>query len=119
MSNNKKILAYCTNYYKIISFNPVVGDELSEKLIRMYKEYIFRIDINSTEQVNEIKKLDEALNKYIDDYIFRKELKRQILSVKVRNDCKDMLKFFIDKIIQIFNGYKASNTRVIYISRWI
>ena len=119
MSDNKKVLAYCPNFYKIIDFKPITSDEITDKLIRMYKEYIFKVDINNEENVSEIKRLDEALSKYIDDYIFRKELKKQILLVKVKNDCKDILKFFVDKIISIFNSYKESSTRVIYISRWI
>ena len=40
-------------------------------------------------------------------------LKKEILLIKVKNDCKDILKFFIDKIISIFNKYKESSTRVI------
>mgnify|MGYP004513617145 FL=1 len=119
MSDNKKVLIYCPNFYKIIDFKPITSDEITDKLIRMYKEYIFKVDINNEENVSEIKRLDEALSKYIDDYIFRKELKKQILLVKVKNDCKDILKFFVDKIISIFNSYKESSTRVIYISRWI
>lgn len=119
MSDNKKVLIYCPNFYKIIEFKPITSDEITDKLIRMYKEYIFKVDINNEENVFEIKRLDEALSKYIDDYIFRKELKKQILLVKVKNDCKDILKFFVDKIISIFNSYKESSTRVIYISRWI
>ena len=119
MSDNKKVLIYCPNFYKIIDFKPITSDEITDKLIRMYKEYIFKVDINNEENVSEIKRLDEALSKYIDDYIFRKELKKQILLVKVTNECKDILKFFVDKIISIFNSYKESSTRVIYISRWI
>ena len=42
-----------------------------------------------------------------------------LIELKVKNDCKDILKFVIDYIINLFNRYKASNTRVIYISRWI
>ena len=115
----KKILTYCPNFYKIINFKPISYDELTDKLIRMYKEYIFRVDLNNELDIEKIKNLDEALSKYIDDYIFRKELKKEILLIKVKNDCKDILKFFIDKIISIFNKYKESSTRVIYISRWI
>lgn len=119
MNDNKKILTYCPNFYKIINFKPISYDELTDKLIRMYKEYIFRVDLNNELDIEKIKNLDEALSKYIDDYIFRKELKKEILLIKVKNDCKDILKFFIDKIISIFNKYKESSTRVIYISRWI
>ena len=119
MNDNKKVLTYCPNFYKIIEFKPIEGDEITKSIIKMYKEYIFKVDININENIIEIGKLDEAVSKYIDDYIFRKELKKEILLIKVKNDCKDILKFFIDKIISIFNKYKESSTRVIYISRWI
>ena len=40
MNDNKQILKYCPNFYKIINFNPISGDELSEKIIKIYQEYI-------------------------------------------------------------------------------
>ncbi|MBE6147970.1 MAG: hypothetical protein E7167_00445 [Firmicutes bacterium] len=119
MSENKQILKFCPNFYKIINFNPIMGDELTERIIRMYQEYIFRINIHNEDEVNEIKELDAAVAKYIDDYSFRKEVQRQIMSIKVKNDCKDIIKYFIDAIIRIFSTYEDYTTRVIYISRWI
>jgi len=96
-----------------------MGDELSERIIRMYQDYIFRINIHNEDEVNEIKELDAAVAKYIDDYSFRKEVQRQILAIKVKNDCKDIVKYFIDAIIRIFSNYEDYTTRVIYVSRWI
>ena len=32
MSENKKILKYCPNYYQIIDFNPLADDELTQKI---------------------------------------------------------------------------------------
>lgn len=119
MSENKLILKYCPNFYQIINFNPISGDELTEKIIGMYREYIFRININNEEEVNEIKELDAAIAKYLNDYSFRKEVQRQIVEVKVKNDCKDIIKYFIDVIIKIFTNYEDYTTRVIYVSRWI
>ena len=119
MNENKLILKYCPNYYNIINFNPISGDELTEKIIRMYQEYIFRVNIHNEEDLNEIKELDAAVIKYINDYSFRKEVQRQITTVKVKNDCKDIIKFFMDFIIKIFTTYEDYTTRVIYVSRWI
>ena len=102
------------------------SNELMKKLIptvEIFREVIIEMlkhrNININENIIEIGKLDEAVSKYIDDYIFRKELKKGLQELKVKNDCKDILKFVIDYIINLFNRYKASNTRVIYISRWI
>lgn len=119
MSENKKILKYCPNYYQIIDFNPLADDELTQKIIRMYHEYIFKIDIYNEEEVNEVKELDAAVSKYINDYLFRREVQKQITNAKVKRDCPDIVKFFIDLIIKIFANYEDFTTRVIYVSRWI
>ena len=119
MNDNKQIIKYCPNFYRIISFNPISGDELTGKIIDMYRDYIFRININNEDEVNEIKELDSAVAKYISDYGFRKEVQQKIVNVKVKNDCKDVVKFFIDFLINLFTSYEDYTTRVIYISRWI
>lgn len=119
MSENKQILKYCPNFYKIINFNPIDGDDLSERIIHMYQDYIFTININDEAAVNEIKELDAAVSKYIDDYGFRKEVQRQISTIKVKKGTNDIIKFFIETIIKIFTNYEDYTTRVIYVSRWI
>ena len=119
MSENKQILKYCPNYYQIINFNPLAEDELTQRIIRMYHEYIFNIDIYNEDEVNTIKELDAALSKYINDYSFRKEIQRQINNTTVKKDCPDIIKFLIDLIIKVFTNYEDYTTRVIYISRWI
>lgn len=119
MNRNKQIVALCENFYKIINFEPMEGDNITEKLIRIYQEYIFNIDITDKSAVESVLKLDSILGKYINDYSFRKELQREILKVQVRRDAKNVLKEIIDSIIRIFNNYEEYTTRVIYISRWI
>jgi hypothetical protein len=119
MIENKQILKYCPNFYQIINFNPISGDEITGKIIRMYKDFVFRTNINDEESVIEVKELDAAIAKYINDYSFRTEVQKQILSVKVKNDCKDIIKFFMDIIIKVFSTWEEYTTRVIYISRWI
>ena len=106
MNDNKKVLTYCPNFYKIIEFKPIEGDEITKSIIKMYKEYIFKVDININENIIEIGKLDEAVSKYIDDYIFRKELKKEILLIKVKNDCKDILKFLKKYKVKIIEFYQ-------------
>lgn len=119
MSENKQILKYCPNFYKIINFNPLQEDVLSGKIIKIYQEYIFKINLNDEKEVQEVKDLDAAIAKYINDYSFRKEVQRQIVNVKVKNTCTDILKFFIEAILKIFATYQDYTTRVIYVSRWI
>ena len=119
MNSNKQILKYCPNFYKIINFNPIEGDKLTEKIIELYKSYIFRIDVNNIDEVNEIKELDSAIIKYINDYLFRKEVQDRIVKVKIKKDGTDIIKYFIDFIINIFTNYDEYTTRNIYVSRWI
>ena len=116
---NKQIISYCPNFYKIIDFTPYEDDKISDKLIKLYQKYIFKIDINNEEDIETVRQLDKALNKYIDDYTFRKEMQKQIFSLRVRKDAVDMLKEIINYIIKIFDNYEEYTTRVIYISKWI
>ena len=58
MNNNKQILNYCKNYYKIIDFNFNEEDFITEKLIKIYKKFIFNVDINNTNEVNKVVELD-------------------------------------------------------------
>ena len=107
------------NFYKIIEFSPYEDDIISKKLIKLYQQYIFRIDINNSEDVESVINLDKVVSKYIDDYLFRREMQKQILQIRVKKDTKDILKEIIYSIIKIFDNYEEYTTRVIYISKWI
>lgn len=116
---NKQIINLCPNFYKIIEFSPYEDDIVSKKLIKLYQEYIFRIDLSNMEDVNSVIRLDYVISKYIDDYLFRKEMQKRILEIKLKKDTKDVLKDIIRSIIKIFDNYEEYTTRVIYISKWI
>ncbi|MBD9107365.1 hypothetical protein EGP99_06115 [bacterium] len=119
MYTNKQIIGLCPNFYKIIEFSPYEDDVISKKLIKLYQEYIFRIDINNPEDVESVINLDKVVSKYIDDYLFRKEMQKQIVQIRIKKDAKDILKEIIHSIIKIFDNYEEYTTRVIYISKWI
>ncbi len=119
MDRNKQILKFCPNFYKILQFTPYEDDKISGKLIKLYQKYIFDIDINNLEDVESVKQLDHVISKYIDDYLFRKEMQKQIVNIKIRKDSKNVLKEIIKSILKIFDNYEEYTTRVIYISRWI
>ena len=119
MNINKQILSYCPHFYKIIDFKPFEADAITQKLIKIYQQYIFRIDINNKDDVESVKKLDNILNAYIEDYQFRKMLQIKIKEVRVKQDARDILKEVIKSIIKIFNNYEEYTTRVIYVSKWI
>ena len=116
---NKEIISYCPNFYKIINWTPYEDDKISDKIVKLYQKYIFKIDINDDEDIERIKQLDQVVNKYIDDFAFRKEMQKQIVTIKVAKNATDILKEIIKSIIKIFDNYEEYTTRVIYISRWI
>lgn len=118
MKKNKIILKYCPNFYKIKDYEFEDEDYISLKLITIYEDYIFNIDSNNEEEVKKIKELDEILLKYIDDYLFRKEIKNSILKIKVRRGT-NIIETIVDSLISMFENYEDGYTRNIYFARWI
>ena len=116
---NKEVINKCKNFYKIINFEIMEGDNITPKLIKIYEEYILNLDINNEEDIAMIIKLDQILGQYIDDYIFRREFQKEIVKIRIRKDTKNVLKEIIHKIINVFYNYQEYTTRVISISRWI
>ena len=119
MVGSNSILTFCPNYHKIINFEFLESDYISSRLVSFYESYICSISLDNQEELFKAKQIDEIVSKYIDDYIFRKEMKRELLEIKVKKSAKDVLKLIIDSIINIFERYKDGITRNIYISRWI
>ena len=118
MQNNKLILKNCPNYYKIINFEYFDDDFISEKLIEVYENYIFNIALDDIEELNKVSRLDSILAKYIDDYLFRKEMKGELVKLTVkRND--NVFLTIVNYILNFFEKYEEDATRKIYISRWI
>lgn len=119
MSYNKEILNYCPNFNRIVNFEYLKEDQISAKLVKVYKDYIFRVKQDNINEIEEVKKFDYVLGRYIDDYTFRKELRREIIQVKVKKTCTDILRAIVESIIKIFHNYLENSTRVITIARWI
>ncbi len=112
------ILNYCPNYNKIINFEFFESDYVSEKLISFYQDYVASVQKNDLEELKKVTKVDTIVSKYIDDYLFRKEMKKELLTIKVRRSV-NVLKVIIDNIIKIFDRYEEGVTRNIFISKWI
>lgn len=118
MNKNKQILCHCPNFYKIVNFEYFEDDKLSEKLISVYEDFVFKVDINNKKQVTKLEQLDLVLNKYIEDYFFRKELKCEMKRIRIRKD-EDILNAIVNWIIKVFDNYEVGYTRNIYFSRWL
>lgn len=119
MKKNKLILKHCPNFYKIINFDFAEDDGITLKLIEVYKDYIFNIDINNNEDIESIEKFDFVLNKYLEDYFFRKDMKGRLLNIKIKKNSKDFVKEIVNGIILAFDSYEMGYTRNIYFARWI
>lgn len=118
MNKNKEVLNLCKNYYKIVNYEYDSCDEITNKIICIYREYIFKIDLNSEDDIETVQKIDEVLGSYIDDLDFREELNSQIVYVKIPKT-ENILKAFVKSIINIFNNYIEFTTRSLYLAKWI
>lgn len=118
MKKNKMVLKHCPNFYKIINFEFLEDDNISAKLIDIYENFIFDIDIESTSDLKMVEKLDFVINKYIDDYSFRKEMQRSLLNIRVKQS-DNIIKMIVDGIINAYDSYENGYTRNIYFARWI
>ena len=107
MNKNKQVLKHCPNFYKIINFDYFEEDDLSEKLIDIYHKYVFMVDTSDSKQVKRLEELDLILNKYIDDYFFRKELRAQMENIKVRKGT-DIMEAIVSWIIDVFDNYNKA-----------
>ena len=97
MDRNKEILKHCPHFYTIINFEYYSDDIVSEKLLDIYQKYIFSVDIDNIENVKKIEKLDRVMFRYINDFVFRKEV----------------------KIISFFDKYDLIAIRRVPVTRWI
>ncbi len=116
--NGKEILKYCPNYYNIVNFDFSENDVISEKLISIYKNYIFNIDMQNRNELEKVSELDHVLASYLHDYLFRSTLQKEIVTVRVKRD-NNIISSLVDAIIHIFTDYEEYTTRKLYISKWI
>jgi len=115
MKKNKQILKYCPNFYKIINFEYLEDDFITYKLISVYEDYIFNSHADDLENLT---KLDYAVNKYIEDYFFRKEMRRGLTEIRVKKG-DNIIEIIVNSIIRLSENYDMGFTRNIYFARWI
>lgn len=116
---NKDILKLCPNFYKIVNFEYLENDFISENIINIYQEYVFNVDYTNSDNLKEIKELDKIIARYIDDYYFRVELQYNLKRVQIKKNESNLLKVIIENIFRIFNLYEEGTTRKIHVTRWI
>ncbi len=114
MNNIEDTLRICPNYTRVLNFTNVEADQITLKLIQVYKRFI-----EENKNKEQLKELDYVFGRYIDDQEFRRELKYQITKVKIRKSTKDIIKSIVDSILHIFRNYLENSTRAVRIARWI
>ena len=76
--DNKVVLKYCPDYYRIINeeFNEL--DYMSDKIIQVFQQYIFSIDIRNKNDIKKISSLNKAIVRYFDDKIGRASCRERV-----------------------------------------
>lgn len=117
--DNKVVLKYCPDYYRIINeeFNEL--DYMSDKIIQVFQQYIFSIDIRNKNDIKKISSLNKAIVRYFDDREFKTILTNFLLALKVPKGTKNVVSIIVDNIIEQHLKYMEGFTRNIYIPRWI
>lgn len=116
---NKIILRNCKDYYRIINEEFSENDTMTSKVIQVYQNYIFSIDVKNKQKMSFIKKLNDAIVKYFDDNEFKKNLSVFLKNLKVSQNETNIIEYISQNIVKEYERYMEGYTRSIYISKWI
>ena len=119
MKKNKMILKnHCPNFYKIINFGFLEDDNISLRLIQVYKNFVFSINPENRHDLKMVGRLDFVINKYIEDYYVRQEMQKGMEEIKTKQS-GDIIRNAVEGVLRSFDRYENSFTRVISFARWI
>lgn len=116
---NKIILKYCKDYYRIINEEFGELDYMSAKVIQVYQAFIFSINIKNKNDIKKITVLNDAVARFFDDREFKTFLTNFLENLKVSKSEKDIMRYISESIISQYKKYMEGFTRNLYISRWI
>ena len=117
--DNKIILKYCPNYYRIINEEFFDLDIISDKVIQVLQAYIFSVDVKNKNELKNVTALDKALVRYFDDREFKTYLTNHLIALKVSRKETDIMRFIANSIIACHEKYLEGFTRNLYIPKWI
>ncbi len=117
--DNKIILKYCPNYYRIINEEFFELDYVSDKIIQVLQSFIFSINIKNKPDLKKVTSLDKALVRYFDDRDFKTYLTNILVALKVSKKETDIMRFIAETIIKAYEKYLEGYTRNLYIAKWI
>jgi hypothetical protein len=116
---NKIILKYCKDYYRIINEEFGELDYMSAKVIQVYQAFIFSINIKNKTDIKKITVLNDAVARFFDDREFKTFLTNFLENLKIAKGEKDIMRYISEAIISQYGKYMEGFTRNLYISRWI
>lgn len=117
--DNKIILKYCKDYYRIINeeFNDL--DFMSDKIIHIYQSFIFSLNARNKNDIRKAMNLNKSVARYFDDREFRTLLNNFLKALKVSRSEKNVVSYIANAIIKEYDKYMEGFTRNLYIPRWI
>ena len=117
--DNKIILKYCKDYYRIINeeFNEL--DFMSDKIIHIYQSFIFSLNARNKNDIKKAMNLNKSIARYFDDREFRTLLNNYLKGLKVSRSEKNVISYIANAIIKEYKKYMEGFTRNLYIPRWI
>ena len=116
---NKIVIKYCKDYYRIINeeFNEL--DFMSDKVIKIYQSFIFSINSRNKTELKKAVDLNTAVARYFDDRDFKTILNNYLSSLKVSKKETNVIAYIAGEIIKEYDKYMEGFTRNLYIPRWI
>ncbi len=117
--DNKVILKYCPDYYRIINEEFTELDYMTDKIITIFQTYIFKINIKDKNELKRVSNLNKAVARYIDDREFKTMLTNTLTSLKVSKKETDVIGVIVKTILAEYDKYMEGFTRNLYIPRWI
>ena len=116
---NKIVIKYCKDYYRIINEEFGELDYISDKVIQIYQSFIFSINVRKKDELKKAIDLNKAIVRYFDDRDFKKILTNFLTSLKVSKKETNVIGFISGEIIKEYDKYMEGFTRNLYIPRWI
>ena len=117
--DNKIILKYCPEYYRIINEEFDELDYVTDKVIEIYQTYIFSLNPTDKNDIKKAVEFNKIVLRYFDDRIFKKELTNTLLTLKVPKNEENVMGKIVEAIINTYEKHMEGFTRNLYIPKWI
>ena len=115
------LIIYCNGiFYKIQvkTTEKIIGGSHMKFGLNRTNPFTKERFLYNKDEVDSLEKIDYVLNKYIEDYMFRKQLQKDVMNIRVKTS-DNFIKKAIEAILGFYDSYEAGYTRNIYFARWI